>query len=38
VSIVVSSEVLQISLSWGEELDNFVLTFNVLDVGNLEVG
>jgi hypothetical protein len=22
----------------GEELDNFVLTFNVLDVGNSEVG
>jgi hypothetical protein len=38
VSIVVKSEVFQFSFSWGEELDYFILTFNVLDVGNGEVG
>jgi hypothetical protein len=38
VSIVVKSEVFQFSFSWGEELDSFVLTFNVLDVRNSELG
>jgi hypothetical protein len=38
VSIVVKSEVFQFSFSWGEALDSFVLAFNVLDVGNWEVG